>query len=51
MCRCSVFNRSRQTVDSRDLETRSYALQQFRLRHPLAPRNTFYRMITPTLCA
>ena len=28
MCRCSVFNRSQQIVDSKDLETRSYALMR-----------------------
>ena len=44
MCRCSVFNRSWQTVDSTDLETRSYAL----IRSKTAMNLWLFKMVFPT---
>ena len=44
MCRCSVFNRSWQTVDSRNFETRSYAF----IRSKTAMNLWLFKMVFPT---
>ena len=44
ICRCSVCNRSWQTVDSRDLETRSYAF----IRYKTAMNLWLFKIVFPT---
>ena len=44
VCRCSVFNRSWQTVDSKDLETRSYTF----IRSKTAMNLWLFKMVFPT---